>query len=264
LHSSRSSYSKIRENEVRLSERKERLQDKNYFKMAVSFRQRSITFLTFLLTCLALALLAGGLSTQYWVVAQAEIKNKTQASGFINFGLFEGTRRLNVGYGERRTPMDILDILYKDNSFMIKDLYITTLGCICASMLFGILSAIMAIVNTASTPSEKICQIPGMITLNVLAAITSGGALLTWIIQYFVKLRNNVLIRDIREKPFFWTSKGLANIGHSFWLVVVAFAIFILNITILHFLRTKRKKKQDNKRAIVEATTKPNGNLMLY
>ena len=129
--------------------------------MAVSFRQRSITFLTFLLTCLALALLAGGLSTQYWVVAQAEIKNKTQASGFINFGLFEGTRRLNVGYGERRTPMDILDILYKDNSFMIKDLYITTLGCICASMLFGILSAIMAIVNTASTPSEKICQIPG-------------------------------------------------------------------------------------------------------
>ena len=103
-----------------------------------------------------------------------------------------------------------------------------------------------------------------MITLNVLAAITSGGALLTWIIQYFVKLRNNVLIRDIREKPFFWTSKGLANIGHSFWLVVVAFAIFILNITILHFLRTKRKKKQDNKRAIVEATTKPNGNLMLY
>ena len=161
LHSSRSSYSKIRENEVRLSERKERLQDKNYFKMAVSFRQRSITFLTFLLTCLALALLAGGLSTQYWVVAQAEIKNKTQASGFINFGLFEGTRRLNVGYGERRTPMDILDILYKDNSFMIKDLYITTLGCICASMLFGILSAIMAIVNTASTPSEKICQIPG-------------------------------------------------------------------------------------------------------
>ena len=103
----------------------------------------------------------------------------------------------------------------------------------------------------------------GMITWNVIAAIAAFASLLTWIIQYFVKLRNNVLIREDRTEGG-WSSEGTANIGHSFWMVVVAFAIFALNVTILHFLRTKRKKKQDSKRAIVDATNKPNGNLMLY
>ena len=103
----------------------------------------------------------------------------------------------------------------------------------------------------------------GMITWNVIAAISAFAALLTWIIQYFIKLRSNVLLREDRTK-FGWTSEGKANIGHSFWLVVIAFAIYSLNATILHFLRRKRKKKQDSKRAIVEATAKPNGNLMLY
>ena len=89
----------------------------------VSFRQRSVIFLTFLLALLALALLAGGLGTQYWVVAQAEIQANNKSTGFIHFGLFEGTRRLDFGYGERNKPMDILDILYKERTFMIKDLY---------------------------------------------------------------------------------------------------------------------------------------------
>ena len=132
----------------------------------VSFRQRSVIFLTFLLALLALALLAGGLGTQYWVVAQAEIQANNKSTGFIHFGLFEGTRRLDFGYGERNKPMDILDILYKERTFMIKDLYITTIGCICVSMLFGIIAAMSAVVNTASTPIEPICHIPGKISFD--------------------------------------------------------------------------------------------------
>ena len=103
----------------------------------------------------------------------------------------------------------------------------------------------------------------GMIAWNVIAALSSFASLLTWIVQYFVKLRENVLIREDKTKGG-WTTSGKANIGHSFWLVVVAFAIFCLNVTILHFLRKRRNKSQNSKRAIVEATTKPNGNLMLY
>ena len=102
-----------------------------------------------------------------------------------------------------------------------------------------------------------------MIAWNVIAALASFASLLTWIVQYFVKLRESVLIREDKTKGG-WTTSGKANIGHSFWLVVVAFAIFCLNVTILHFLRKRRNKSQNSKRAIVEATTKPNGNLMLY
>jgi len=229
----------------------------------VSLRQRSVIFCTFLLACLGLALLAGSLGTRYWIVAQAEIESNNKSTGFIHFGLFKGTKKLNHGFGERFHPMDIMEILYRERTFMVKELYVATIVCICASMLFAILAAISAVVNTASTPSEPVCHFPGMIAWNVIAALSSFASLLTWIVQYFVKLRENVLIREDRTEGR-WTTSGKANIGHSFWLVVVAFAIFCLNVTILHFLRKRRNKSQNSKRAIVEATTKPNGNLMLY
>ena len=127
----------------------------------VSLRQRSVIFCTFLLACLGLALLAGGLGTRYWIVAQAEIESNNKATGFIHFGLFQGAKKLNHGFGPRFHSMNIGEILYRERTFMVKELYYVTIACICASMLFGILAAISAIVNTASTPSEPVCHFPG-------------------------------------------------------------------------------------------------------
>ena len=127
----------------------------------VSLRQRSVIFATFLVACCGLGLLAGGLGTRYWVVAQAEIENNNKSSGFINFGLFEGTKRLNYGFGPRVFDMNIWDILYRERTFMVKELYVGTIVCICVAMLFGIIAAFAAIVNTASNPVEPICHIPG-------------------------------------------------------------------------------------------------------
>ena len=130
----------------------------------VSLRQRSVIFCTFLLACLGLALLAGGLGTRYWIVAQAERESNNKSTGFIHFGLFEGAKRLNHGFGERFERMDIVEILYRERTFMVKELYVATIVCICASMLFGILAAISAVVNTASTPSEPVCHFPGKLS----------------------------------------------------------------------------------------------------
>ena len=127
----------------------------------MSLKERSVIFFTFLLACLGLALLAGGLGTRYWVVAQAYRESNNKSAGFIHFGLFEGTRRLNHGFGQRVYTMDIIDTLYRERTFMVKELYVATIVCICVSMLFGIIAAMAAVVNTASTPSEPVCHFPG-------------------------------------------------------------------------------------------------------
>ena len=129
----------------------------------VSLRQRSVIFATFLVACCGLGLLAGGLGTRYWVVAQAEKESSNKSSGFIHFGLFEGTKHLNHGFGERVFDMNIWDIMYRERTFMVKELWIGTIVCICVAMLFGIIAAFAAIVNTASNPVEPICHIPGKI-----------------------------------------------------------------------------------------------------
>ena len=53
-----------------------------------------------------------------------------------------------------------------------------------------------------------------MITWNGIAAIAAFASLLTWIIQHFFKLWNNVLIREDRTKGG-WSSEGTANIEHD-------------------------------------------------
>ena len=129
----------------------------------VSLRQRSVIFATFLVAFCGLGLLAGGLGTRYWVVAQAEKETSDKASGFIHFGLFEGTKRLDHGWGERSVPMDIVEILYRERTFMVKELWVGTIVFICVAMLFGIIAAFAAIINTAHNPVEPICHIPGKI-----------------------------------------------------------------------------------------------------
>ena len=132
----------------------------------VSLRERSVIFTTFLLACLGLGLLASGLGSSYWLEANLEFAkvNKTDSasSGYTHFGLFRGYKCLNRGYGDREKNLNILDILYNENTFMVKGLYVATIICICVSMLFGIAAAISAVINTAYTPSESVCHIPGM------------------------------------------------------------------------------------------------------
>jgi len=208
----------------------------------MNLKERSIIFFTFLVTCLALGLLAGGMGTQYWVVSRAERPANNKSEGFVHFGLFAGTRRMNTGYGERVNHMDIIDIMFRDKQFVLRGLFVSTIASVSVSIFFGILTALLAVVNTASNPTELICHLPGLITLNTLAAIGSFAAVVTWIIQFFLKLRFNVLIREDRIE-LGWTSVGLANIGHSFWLVAIALGLYCLNVTILYLLEQKRRSR---------------------
>lgn len=68
----------------------------------MSIHKRGFIFLTFIGSCASIVLLAAAFGTKYWVVAQAKnTHNPTKSTGKINFGLFEGEKLLNIGYGLR-------------------------------------------------------------------------------------------------------------------------------------------------------------------
>uniref|UniRef100_A0A0K2SYF1 Uncharacterized protein n=1 Tax=Lepeophtheirus salmonis TaxID=72036 RepID=A0A0K2SYF1_LEPSM len=102
----------------------------------------------------------------------------------------------------------------------------------------------------------------GLIALNSLAAICSLTGIATWVAQFSVRLKTNVLIREDTIKGG-WSSEGLSFLGHSFWFVVVGAGLFIINIIIFFILKSKRKKRDPLRRQVMESS-KPNGNLMLY
>lgn len=50
-----------------------------------------------------------------------------------------------------------------------------------------------------------------------LIVLMSLVAMVTWMVQFKVRLSDNVLIEEDREND--WTSAGRATLGYSFWLV---------------------------------------------
>eukprot|EP00096_Caligus_rogercresseyi_P003862 TRINITY_DN1764_c0_g1_i3.p1 TRINITY_DN1764_c0_g1~~TRINITY_DN1764_c0_g1_i3.p1 ORF type:complete len:228 (-),score=77.05 TRINITY_DN1764_c0_g1_i3:961-1644(-) len=227
----------------------------------MNVREKTFIFLTFLSSCLAISLLGASLGTKHWVESQVYREANSKAYGHVHFGLFRGARKLNHGFGERNYPMDISDIMFHEQQFMNRDLYVSTVAMVVGAILFGGLSAILSLLNTASDPREAVCHFPGLIVLNILAVLCSLAGIGTWVAQFFTRLKYNVLIREDILKGG-WKSEGFAVFGHSFWFVVVAGGLFLINALLFWALKSKRKRHDPLRRQVMES--KPNGNLMLY
>ena len=125
--------------------------------------------------------------------------------------------------------------------------FISVLQKVCGGIFFGIISAMMAIVNTASNPIEAICHIPGAFSYkqgynqckckynangktwskhpiqstfpglylwNGIALCSSTASVITWMVQFYLRLTHNVLIRESRWSNSF-TTHGYPTKKHS-------------------------------------------------
>jgi len=230
----------------------------------MNFQKRSLIFVTFFVSCLAISLLAAGLGTEHWVEAECRREGdfSSKSNGSVHFGLFHGARHLNSGLGDRHYPMNMIKILYRERTFLMYELYIATIALASAAILFGIIGALLAIVNTAYNPMEAICHVPGLYVSNGLALVCSLGAVVTWMVQFYLKLTHNTLIREDRDEGR-WRSEGMAVFGYSFWLSVLATVCFLLNIIII-LATTRDPNARKKKKELLSLPGKQGGDTMLY
>ena len=67
---------------------------------------------------LAIAFLAASLSTNHWIYGDVQrLTNPSESDGYVHFGLFNGKRELNVGYGWRSYPISGI-IFYRNNYYL--------------------------------------------------------------------------------------------------------------------------------------------------
>ncbi|KAK2709905.1 uncharacterized protein LOC136026892 [Artemia franciscana] len=226
--------------------------------MAVRYLfRRGLSFATFLGTCLSISLLATALATHGWIEAKAyRTANPEESDGRIQLGLFSGKRELNVAYGWRTYDMKVLDALYQDPEFLITGLWAATVACLAAALLCSLIVGVLAIINTVTIPAPTLCGAVGLCVTNGIAFACTVGAIVTWVIQYFLRLEDNVLLQE--DKDNFWTTAGLAKLSYSFWFVVAAGCIFAINI-VLVILGEQSVKERNRIR-----TEKPNGVTLLY
>lgn len=234
--------------------------------MMNTFKRRALIFVTFFGSCLALSLLAASLATNHWITAACKrTENAEKSNGTVNFGLFEYETNLNVGYGDRYTVMNMLGsegVMYHERQLMVYELYIGTISAVVAAIFFGIISAMLAIINTGSNPVEAICHLPGLYLWNGLALLSAVSAFVTWIVQFYLKLTHNVLLYENREKGK-WSSEGGAGFGYSFAFVVIAAFVYLVDILII-YIANRDPQKTKQAKLIHSLPGKQSGDTMLY
>merc|ERR1712126_422644 len=184
--------------------------------------------------------------TNFWVSASCKrTQNSEKSNGTVHFGLFTYQSYLNFGLGNRPYTEGMLEILYRERTFLLYELFIATIGLVAGGIFFGLAAAMLPIVNTASNPIEAICHIPGLYLTNGLALFSTVAAIVSWMVQFYLRLTHNVLTYEDREKGR-WSSEGMASFGYSFFFVVIAAVVYIGNIIII---RTATWNKAEAKKA---------------
>nr|XP_045606892.1 uncharacterized protein LOC123763666 [Procambarus clarkii]XP_045606893.1 uncharacterized protein LOC123763666 [Procambarus clarkii]XP_045606894.1 uncharacterized protein LOC123763666 [Procambarus clarkii]XP_045606895.1 uncharacterized protein LOC123763666 [Procambarus clarkii]XP_045606897.1 uncharacterized protein LOC123763666 [Procambarus clarkii]XP_045606898.1 uncharacterized protein LOC123763666 [Procambarus clarkii]XP_045606899.1 uncharacterized protein LOC123763666 [Procambarus clarki len=147
-----------------------------------------------------------------------------------------------------QTPVDQLE-------FMDYGLWMGTIVCLSLGMLFAVVGALFAVINTATTPVEAITGVPGLYLWNALAALFNIICVILWAVQFHQHLSGNVLLYDAQDG---WTTDGMGVYGYSYWLVVVAIFVHVVNIGII-FMGTHEPKVKEQLQA-----PDAKGGIMLY
>jgi clarin len=224
-----------------------------------------LIFLTFFVSCFIIGLLLSALVTTAWIrsdVSYLAATGNGSASerskyGFVQFGLFNYLKTLNHGYGERNHEVNVIDIVKRDDDNELGNYWLwlfTALGT--GFSLFA--SSIAAVASVVGTIKEK----GGMaliLTSNVVSGIGQFVALVCWAIQFVVYLNHNVLLKVDQDK---WTSKDQATFGYSFYFILLAFSLIILNVV---FLMSARRAESRFRRNLERPIDEKEGNsIMLY
>ncbi|XP_066260831.1 clarin-3 [Euwallacea similis] len=227
--------------------------------MMSNFVRKGIVFCTFFISCAAAALLLAGLGTKHWVEARAKrSKNPLESDGRINFGLFDGKKELNVAYGWRTYDIDVMQTMKHEPEFLNYWLWIGTVGVLCLGLLVSVISAVLAIINTATNSYRCLVGISGLIFWNLLTCIFSLLGIAFWLGQFYSKVQYSVLTRE--DRSYEWTSENMAEMGYSFWFVVGATCAAIVNIILI----TIANSEKETETVIPVLEEKTNGAIMLY
>ncbi|XP_015916501.1 clarin-3 [Parasteatoda tepidariorum] len=239
--------------------------------MRADLTKRVITFCTFFICCGCLALISASLATQKWIVAKpvkvglppsisnATAGDHTKFRGDLHFGLFEGSKTLNHGFGDRKTHIWVQQEMGKNPQLFIFSLWLLTIMSLALAMLFALVSAVFAVINTVVTPVEVITGIAGLYLWNGLGALFSAASVLTWVGQYYARLKQNVMTKEEIEQQ--WKSEDLAWFGFSFWFAVVSCVLFFLNIVLTSLAVRQPWEKRKPK---LNMSKNPEGVIMLY
>ncbi|KAF6209494.1 hypothetical protein GE061_015241 [Apolygus lucorum] len=157
----------------------------------------------------------------------------------------------------RRLSGNQLNVPQEMSALMVYSYWLGTVCCMAAGIVFSSVSAVLAVVNSATTPIWTITGVPGLYLWNIVSILFQGGAVALWATLYFRQLQFSIMTSDDR-----WSTEGRAFFGLSFWLVVASIGVQIINVIFIYSATSDMRQKKKAAKPVIEEKT--NGAIMLY
>lgn len=226
-----------------------------------------------ILACAAVALLVTSVATSFWVQATLSDPDASFPDSTINYGLFvghiEGRRAIQVEMdlsmsclwsesvclmscqtedNERQQelqdlvtgPADYVCPTVKgsssstsspDKKFINAGIWVSCLLFLAVALLAAVLTAVFAVINTTTNPVEPIAGVFGLYLWNSIAVGSTLLVMILWGVQFADTLTDNVAYSETITGIF--KSQGQANLGLSYWLLIVVLFLHIVNLILL-------------------------------
>jgi hypothetical protein len=154
----------------------------------------------------------------------------------------------------RNENFSVLEIIKTEEEFMDYNLWLLTALGTGLSLFASAVSAIASVIGSIKQKGGMAL----MIMSNATAGIGQIIAFICWVLQFYKHLQFNVLLRDEQKR---WSSKGEASFGYSFFFIVFAFVVVIINLTLLFSASRMQRTNRKNLEPIEE---KEGNSIMLY
>ncbi|XP_022106724.1 clarin-1-like [Acanthaster planci] len=224
--------------------------------------------LVFIFSLAAVGALLAAAATPHWVAGVAVRQNLTDNerpqvpdengqippfTGYIQFGLFNGEKIFNFGFTQR-APV-YFSIFEEHAEVYSIGFPIAAFVSVLIAAIFGLVSTIFGLVNTITVPIETIHGPVGLYVWNGIGAVCSLVAWVIYLALLLTKLTTNILNKSDIDPPNNFRTDSV-SFAYSYWLVVVACALFILNLICVFlakllsdpdFLQQRRGEKEFSK-----------------
>ncbi|XP_055526897.1 uncharacterized protein LOC129719520 isoform X2 [Wyeomyia smithii] len=216
----------------------------------------NILFVTFVLSCLSLATLIVSLCTPYWVVSEA-YESRASKNSEIQYGLFTGSLTRNVLLSSAHYDLAVI-CLYEHNACVyscqkeeakreseLLDMMNGRTPAECPLVNTKLLStsksadAVTAVSSKAASKDDFINAVEPILSvfgLYIWNGIVIGATLMTmilWGALFGTQLSGNIGITDTLTPEAPYSSKGLAALGASYWILFIPMVFHGVNIGLL-------------------------------
>lgn len=147
------------------------------------------------------------------------------------------------------------------DQFLNLGLYFTTVMFLSLTLLFSFLSAFFSILNAVFNPILPLFSTFGLYIWNgaassfcLLAMVIYGGL-------YGAHITENIAITDTLRQQETYTSKGMAELGYSYWILIGVILLHCINVGLVYY-RTYMINKEPPPPVIV--VEKNDATILLY